>query len=149
MNALRRAAYLGLAAFLAVVAIAGVHSPALAADEAIDAKPAMAAAEAWLAMLDAGRYDETWEGAAPLFKGAITKEKWQAAIDAARAPLGVVIVRKLRSAIFARTLPNAPPGEYFEIQYDTRFDNRPLTIEIVTPMRDADGAWRVSGYIIR
>ena len=149
MNALRRAAWLGFAAFLAVVGIAWVHSPALAADEDIDANPAMAAAEAWLAMLDAGRYGDTWEAAAPLFKGAITKEKWEAGVDTARAPLGVVITRKLRSATFARTLPNAPPGEYFVIQYDTRFDNRPLSTEIITPMRDADGAWRISGYIIR
>ena len=149
MNALRRAAYLGLAAFLAVVAIAWVHSPALAADEDFDAKPAMAAAEEWLAMLDAGRYGETWEAAAPVFKGAITRTKWEVAIDAARAPLGVVIQRKLRSATFTRTLPSAPPGEYFVIQYDTRFDNRPLTTEIVTPMRGADGAWRISDYIIR
>jgi hypothetical protein len=149
MNTVRRAFYMGLAAFVAVVAIAWVQSPALAADEDIDAKPAMAAAEAWLAMLDTGRYGETWEAAAPLFKGAITREKWEAGVDAVRAPLGVVIVRKLRSATFARTLPNAPPGEYFVIQYDTRFDNRPLSTEIITPMRDADGAWRISGYVIR
>jgi hypothetical protein len=61
----------------------------------------------------------------------------------------VVILRKLRSATFARTLPNAPAGEYFVIQYDTRFDNRPLTTEIVTSMHDADGAWRISDYTIR
>jgi hypothetical protein len=64
MNALRRAAYLGLAAFLAVMAIAWVHSPALAADQELDANPSMAAAEAWFVLLDAGRYGDAWEAAA-------------------------------------------------------------------------------------
>jgi hypothetical protein len=122
---------------------------ARAADEDIDVKPAMAAAQAWLASVDSGQFGASWEQAAPMFKGAIDKVKWETSIDAARAPLGVVIGRKLRSANFVRTLPNAPPGEYVVIQFDTRFDNRPLSTEIVTPMRDADGTWRICGYIIR
>ena len=122
---------------------------ARAADEEVDVKPAMAAAEAWLATVDAGRYGASWEESAPLLKGAIEKVKWETSIDTARAPLGVVIGRKLRSANVVRTLPNAPPGEYVVIQFDTRFDNRPLSTEIITPMRDADGTWRISGYIIR
>jgi hypothetical protein len=122
---------------------------ARAADEEVDVKPAMAAAEAWLATVDAGRYGASWEDAAPMFKGAIEKVKWETSIDAARAPLGVVNGRKLRSANFVRSLPNSPPGEYVVIQFDTRFDNRPLSTEIITPMRDSDGTWRISGYIIR
>jgi hypothetical protein len=35
------------------------------------------------------------------------------------------------------------------IQFDTRFENRPLSMETVTPMREKDGSWKVSGYFIR
>ena len=119
------------------------------ADEEIDVKPAMVAAEAWLAGVDAGRLGASWEAAAPMFQEAMPKIKWETTIDGVRAPLGVPITRKLRQAHYTRTLPNAPEGEYVVIQYDTRFENRPLSTEIVTPMKDRDGTWKVSGYIIR
>lgn len=119
------------------------------ADEEIDVKPAMGVAEAWLASVDAGRYGASWEEAAPLFKEAMAKLRWETTIESVRAPLGTPINRKLRQAFYTRILPNAPEGEYVVIQYDTRFENRPLSTEIVTPMRGRDGTWKVSGYIIR
>lgn len=120
-----------------------------AAQEEIDVKPAMGVAEAWLASVDAGNYGASWEAAAPLFREAIAKVKWETSMESAPAPLGTPINRKLRQAFYTRVLPNAPEGEYVVIQYDTRFENRPLSTEIVTPMKAGDGTWKVSGYIIR
>ena len=34
------------------------------------------------------------------------------------------------------------------IQYDTRFENGLFT-ETVTPMKEKDGSWKVSGYYIK
>ena len=119
------------------------------AQEEIDVKPAMGVAQAWLAAVDAGRYGASWEDAAPLFKEAMDKVKWETTIESVRAPLGTAINRKLRQAFYTRALPNAPEGEYVVIQYDTRFENRPLSTEIVTPMKAADGTWKISGYSIR
>lgn len=140
---------MAIARALLVAILVCAWSHARGDDEALDAQPALAAAEEWLAVVDARRYGESWENAAPLFRDALEKSRWEMLVDAARAPLGVAISRKLRSATFTRKLPNAPPGEYFVIQYDTRFATRPQSIEIVTPMRLPDGGWRVSGYIIR
>jgi opacity protein-like surface antigen len=135
---------------LAVLSIAlGACNIAAAADEEIDTAPAMAAADAWLAMVDRGQYGASWDSAAEIFRGAIDRVKWETTIESIRAPLGVVTSRKVRLANFARTLPNAPPGEYVVIQFDTRFQNRPLATELVTPMREKDGTWRVSGYYIK
>ena len=117
--------------------------------EDIDVKPAMGVAEAWLAGLDAGRYGQGWEEAAPMFREAMPKVQWQTTMESVRVPLGTPLHRKLRQAFYTRSLPNAPAGEYVVIQYDTRFEHRPLSTEIVTPMKDADGTWKVSGYIIR
>jgi len=138
----------GLRWLVAAVALGGVLSTR-AADEEIDINPAMAAAQAWLAIVDARRYGESWEEAAPIFREALEKTRWEILVDGVRAPLGVPNARKLRSALFTRTLPNTPPGEYVVIQYDTAFDKRPLSTEIVTPMKLPDGSWKVSGYIIR
>jgi hypothetical protein len=117
--------------------------------EDIDVKPAMGVAEAWLAALDAGRYGQGWEEAAPMFRDAMPKVQWQTTMESVRLPLGAPLSRKLRQALYTRTLPNAPAGEYVVIQYDTRFEHRPLSTEIVTPVRGRDGTWRVSDYTLR
>ena len=104
---------------------------ARAADAEVDVKSAMTVAEAWLAGVDAGRYGTSWDEAAKLFQDALDRTKWQVTIERVRGPLGVAITRKLRTANHTRTLPNAPPGEYIVIQYDTVFENRPPSTEIV------------------
>jgi hypothetical protein len=35
------------------------------------------------------------------------------------------------------------------LQYTTRFADRANAVETVTPMLDADGTWRVSGYFLK
>ncbi|MGE5412935.1 MAG: DUF4019 domain-containing protein, partial [Syntrophomonadaceae bacterium] len=120
--------------------------PAKAADAE---KAAESSAQSWLAMVDAGKYGESWDAAAALFKGAMSRSQWEGALEKVRRPLGKVVSRKLRGAKFMTELPNAPAGEYVVIQYDTEFENRPGATETITPMKDKDGAWRVSGYFIK
>lgn len=62
-------------------------------------------------------------------------------------PLEPVGARKLLSASFQSKLPNAPPGEYVVLQYQTQADGSKTVVETVTPMKDKDGSWRVSGII--
>lgn len=106
-------------------------------------------AEKWLALVDSGKYAESWDEASELFKSAITKEQWQKTLKSTLGPLGKLQSRKLKSAIFAKSLPGAPDGEYVVIQYDSSFENKKSAVETLTPMRDKDGTWRVSGYFIR
>ena len=110
---------------------------------------ARAAAASWLVLMDAGQYAATWTQSASAFQSAVTQEKWQTAAAQVRSPLGAVTTRTFKQAQFTRTLPNAPAGEYVVIQYDTTFANRAGLVETITPMRDKDGTWRVSGYFIR
>jgi hypothetical protein len=110
---------------------------------------ATSAAEVWLALVDAGSYAESWHAASTLFRQAIPQEQWQARVAHARAPLGALRSRQVRSATFKHTLPEAPDGEYVVIQFASSFANKAAAIETVTPMKDADGTWRVSGYYIK
>jgi hypothetical protein len=119
------------------------------ATEQMDLKPAMAAAEAWLQLVDGGLYGQSWEEAAAAFKDKVVKLQWETGLQDQRNLSGRLASRKLASATYTRALPGAPPGEYVVVQYHSRFDNRPLATEIVTPMRQADGTWRVAGYFIR
>lgn len=123
-------------------------STARAADGDATSK-AQDAAKAWLVLVDAEKYGQSWDEAALLFRSAVMKAEWERAVRATRGPLGAVKSRALKSANFTRSLPGAPDGEYVVIQFDTRFANKASAIETVTPMRDKDGAWRVSGYYIK
>lgn len=130
-----------------IVAIA--FSSSVYAQEANDVKKATEAAELWLSHTDVQQYAATYKGAATVFQKAISQADWEQALEATRKPLGPVKTRTLKSATFKKDLPGAPPGEYVIIVFDSVFANKPAVIETVTPMRDADGAWKVSGYFIR
>ena len=118
------------------------------ANEAKEAA-AVAAAKTWLALVDGGKYGDSWETAAAYFKGAIAKEKWEQMLTAVRSPLGNLVSREIISKTYTQSLPGAPDGEYVVIQFQTAFGNKKSAIETVTPMLDNDGEWRVSGYYIK
>jgi len=112
-------------------------------------KAAIASAEKWLRIVDKGNYRESWEESSEYFKQAVTQDQWEQAVQAVREPLGKLISRKVKSAIYRTSLPGAPDGQYVVIQFSTSFENKKSGIETVTPMIDKDGKWRVSGYYIK
>ncbi|MDS4042795.1 MAG: DUF4019 domain-containing protein [Candidatus Competibacter sp.] len=122
-------------------------STAHAADNATG--KAQTAALAWLALVDAEKYGQSWSEAALLFRSAVMQVDWVNAVTAVRAPLGALKSRTLKSANFTRSLPGAPDGEYVVIQFDSQFEHKASAVETVTPMRDKDGIWRVAGYYIK
>jgi len=122
--------------------------PLLKADEASEGK-ALEAAKKWLTLVDKGEYGKSWEAAAGYFKGAVAENQWEQAVNAIRGPLGKVISRKVKSKQYATSLPGAPDGEYVVIQFDTSFEKKKSAAETITPMKEKDGTWRVSGYFIK
>jgi hypothetical protein len=110
---------------------------------------ALAAAREWLALIDGGDAEGSYERAASLFKAAVSLGQWRSSLAAAQAPLGRPVSRSLKSASYAETLPGAPDGKYYVIEYETAFERKQEGTETVVPMLDEDGAWRVSGYFVR
>jgi len=107
------------------------------------------AARTWLALVDQGQYAASWDQAAPFFKKAVAQDKWKEMVVPVREPLGKVVSRTLKSSQYTESLPGAPDGRYVVIQFTTEFEHKKDAIETVTPMADADGTWRVSGYRVR
>ena len=103
----------------------------------------------WLAMVDGGKYAESWERAAHSFQRAISREEWVARLEKVRRPLGKVISRKLRSLKIPRSLKDAAVGTRLEQRFNTSFDGLPAAVETVTCSRQPDGSWRTAGYHIR
>ena len=112
-------------------------------------KPAQTAVETWLALVDNQSYAASWDTAASLFKAAVTQEKWQAAAQTARTPLGPMKSRTLKSAMSTKTLPGAPDGEYVVFQFNASFEQKAAAVETVTAIREQDGAWHVGGYFVK
>lgn len=127
---------------LAVAFAAGPGRAKTAQEEAREA------AMAWLALVDSGRYGESWDDAAPYFQKAVSRESWEKQVAAVRKPLGAVGSRSFLGAQATKELPGAPDGDYVVIQFRTSFDNKASSIETITPMK-TDSGWRVSGYFIR
>lgn len=134
--------------FLILLVCTLAFSQGVNADRSAE-EAAVAASQAWLALVDQANYSGSWEEAAEYFRAAVTVEQWQRSMRAFREPLGRVVSRKLKSKHYTNTLPGAPDGEYVVIQYETSFENKKSAIETITPMLDKDGKWRVSGYYIK
>ena len=134
-------------AILLFIVLAGATMYVRGSDRAEDAAESSAAA--WLLLIDAGNYSASWTAASSLFRQRVAQSQWQTAAANARAPLGVLKSRKLQSATFTREVPGAPDGKYVIVIFASTFENKAGAIETVTPMIDADGTWRVSGYYIR
>ena len=112
-------------------------------------KAAVAAADVWLKLVDTGQYEKSWQEAAEFFRNAVSQENWQKSTESFRKPLGAIVSRTLKSTRYSTSAPGAPDGQYVIIQYDSSFQNKKTAVETVTPMLDADGKWRVSGYYIK
>jgi hypothetical protein len=116
--------------------------------EDVPEKAAQAAAEKWLALVDSGDYGASYDAAASVFRKALTKEQWADAVGKARGPLGKLKSRRLLGAKRTTELPGAPKGDYVVMQYEAKFPAG-TAVETITPMKDSDGSWRVSGYYVR
>ena len=128
-----------------VLATVVVATLGVAQDNTDKTKAAEAAAEAWLKFVDSGDYSQSWIEASSSFKSHVTQKEWEQKIQAARAPLGALFSRKLKSAEYKTELPGAPDGQYVVVQYDSSFANKKSAVETATAMLDKAEQWRVSG----
>lgn len=103
----------------------------------------------WLQLVDENEYGRSWDETADFFKNSVPRDKWIGLVAASRKSFGRVLIRSLDGRKYATSLPGAPDGEYVVITYRTKFRNKKDSVETVTPMKDRDGKWRVSGYYVK
>ena len=140
--------------FMLVLVLFIVNVSCLAQTEKQDSlkgkiEKAIKSSNKWISLVDSGNYWESWETSSEIFKHAVTKEDWIKTLEGLRPSFGDVISREVDSKKYETSLPGAPDGEYVVIVYKTQFKNKEKAFETITPMKDADGEWRVSGYFIK
>jgi DNA-binding CsgD family transcriptional regulator len=97
----------------------------------------------WLAMVDAGRWDDSWRATGASFQALNTSKVWAEVSDKVRVPLGAVLSR---ADLSQESVP-APPAGYEMVKFRTTFANKADATETLTLVREGQ-AWRVVGYII-
>ena len=113
-------------------------------------KPEVAAqktAESWLALIDAGKYADSYDAASDEFKAQLTKEKWVEMAKGARGGTGAFESRKLVNALYTENIPNAPPGKYVALTFQAKYAGGTATEQIVS-INEKDQSWRPIGYVI-
>ncbi|MES1244272.1 MAG: DUF4019 domain-containing protein [Acidobacteriota bacterium] len=154
----------GTAAALLAVSAAGAQTgapqetpPPQAAPPARDAPPAAQpvgdqelllatqVAEGWLALVDQGKFAESWTYTSRYFQTNMPQDKWVQTLTAAQQKLGKSSNRKLTGREARENIPGAPPGQYILVGYATDFERQPGLLETVTLIGE-DGTWKVVGY---
>ncbi len=100
-------------------------------------------ARSWLALVDAYRWDASWEATGTQFRELNTRETWASLSKEVRPPFGAVESRTLMSQ---EEVP-APPRGYEIVKFRTSFANKPETIETLSLEREGT-QWKVVGYWI-
>ncbi len=106
---------------------------------------ARAAAEKWLAILDAGDYGKAWDQTAKAFRDNVKREQWVESLPKTRGALGAVKSRSVEVSSFKPSLPGMPEGDYVTVRFATNFEKKNDAQELVTLVYE-DGAWRPLGY---
>jgi hypothetical protein len=126
---------------------AGKAAPATDSDP--DVALAKKAALAWLALLDAGKFEATWEEAATSFQKAQTREAWARGLGGARPTMGKVITRTFINHEFRNNLPNLPPGKYITVRFNSVFEKHKDGAESVTLVKDGARGFRMMSYFLK
>ena len=102
-----------------------------------------AAARDWLALVDAGEWQASYDATGAVFRELNTAQLWADVSQDVRVPLGEVTSRE---AISFQQVPT-PPAGHLIVTFRTSFAGQPDTMETVTLSREG-GELRVVGYLI-
>lgn len=106
------------------------------------------AALRWLAVLDEGQFEQSWENTDAVVKGQVTAQQWAAAVRAGREPMGAFKSRKVTGIQTLSSVPGLPDGEYAIVTFSSRFANKAGGTETAS-LSKSSGQWRLIGYFIR
>lgn len=122
--------------------------PASETAEASEAKleAAVRAAEAWLKLIDAGKYTEAWEEAAAITRKSIPKEQVIQGHQELARKNGKRLTRSLAGREFERMASGALSPNHVLLTYHTNFEFVGARNETLGCVLEADGRWRVETW---
>jgi len=125
---------------LAVAAPLRVHA---SASDQID--QAVNVSKAWVAQIDAGKYDDSYAITCEEVRKAYPQDRWVDVMKTFRTPWGSVISRHQLSHVYQPRGVKGLEGECMVITYNTDFKNLTNATEQVI-LKWENGKWRGAGY---
>lgn len=112
-------------------------------------RAAVTAAEAWLDMIDGGRYETARDSAGEELRDVVTVAAWERRISSVRQGIGALHDRSVGTTEQTDSLPGGDEGEYVVVTFDSSFGVLAEAVETVIVSRQDDGEWRPIGYFVR
>lgn len=106
-----------------------------------------AAATQWLALVDQGKYDASWNNISLRLQLIFPKDSWVAYLSSVRNSLGKVQSRVIALQSPVENPKGLAPGLYMVILYNTTFSRQETKQELLTLVLE-DNNWRVLSYNI-
>lgn len=113
-----------------------------------DLELAKKAALEWLALLDSGRFEASFDEAALSFQKVQKKPDWAKGLSGARGQVGKFLSRAFLNDEIRTNLPNLPPGKYITVRFKTVFAKYATASESVTLVRDGKRGFRTIAYFL-
>jgi hypothetical protein len=102
------------------------------------------AGKAWLALVDAGNYDQAWTEAGKQLRHG-KQADWVASTKAMREALGALVRRHPGGVVMTKSVVGLSSGDYALVFFTTDFAQKPEATEKVT-MTMEGGAWKTVAY---
>lgn len=103
-------------------------------------------AKAWLALVDDGNADRSWDQSSAYFQSRVPQASWAATVKQVRETFGHVISRSFDQAELTHSIADAPDSEYVVLHFAIDA-SRHRAHETVT-MMIYGGTWQVAGYYV-
>ncbi len=117
------------------------------APHAADIRAARQVAEAWIALLDAGKFDDAYSQMGQAARNQISVDQWKGQLKASRTKYGKLATRAFQYTDYATTLKGAPPGQYVVLDYLCTFASGQSAPETIV-MSKVNGTWQVAGFAV-
>ena len=120
----------------------------IAAEQEEEIALAQILSERWINIVDEGQYSESWDLFASLFQERVSRPDWIDELTELRASVGGLKSRTIIGVRYALDLPQAPPGEYVVVQYDSEFELHGAVLETILSLKTPNNGWRIAGYYL-
>src|SRR5271163_4876986 len=115
---------------LLITALLSCAAPAVYADSKGDAERS---AREWLGLIDAGRYDKSWEDSSSFFRQAVNRNAWDATLRSQRAPVGRMLSRRVKEPPkYSTSISGVPNGQYYVFVFATDYEKVKNAMDLVT-----------------
>jgi len=106
---------------------------------------AIAASQAWMAQIDAGKYDESYDAGCGAMHDKVPQDRWTLVLKSIRGLYGPVVSRTQVSHVYKPDGYEGSEGEFMVVTYESSFKKLgPATETIV--LKWEDGKWLGAGY---